>query len=238
MKIDLISDIHLEFKNFKLTTKGEILIIAGDVGPVAKINAKYKSFFKNASNNYKHVIFVSGNHEYHGSKINRAEKLIDECFKEFKNVYFLQCNKITINEYEFYGCTLWSNLLTNSWLTNDGASIENLSIKKFKDMHQKHKKWLDEQLSIPRNKNIKRIVITHYLPSLKCIHNKYKVYGKEANSFYASDCEEIVRKSDLWLFGHTHISMNIKLDNIRMICNPRGYPWETSENYIPEIIDI
>jgi predicted phosphodiesterase len=242
MLIHLISDIHLEFKNFVLNSKGYLLVIAGDLGPVAQINSKkYKEFLKNVSGNYKHVIFVPGNHEYYGTTIDNAEKMIREHAGLFPNVHRLQCEKLAIDDlYEFYGCTLWSDPKGKVWKTNDGQNIKNMTIPKFKSLHEEHKKWLEEQLSVPKkNEETKRIVVTHYLPSYKCIHEKYTSYGDISNSFYASNCDDLVDKSDIWLFGHTHTPMEIKVNDIKkMICHPKGYPWESPDIYGPKVIEI
>jgi predicted phosphodiesterase len=73
-------------------------------------------------------------------------------------------------------------------------------------------------------------VITHHLPSYKCIDEKY--HGDPKNSFYASDLDYLMEKYKInyWIHGHTHVTVYKQIFNTRVICNPRGYCNREREN--------
>lgn len=125
MKVQIVSDIHLEFHKFRkrwnfITPSAPILCILGDLCCCEKgeINKLY-SFFDEIVPHFKLIIWVPGNHEYYQNKCNGIENtknMIDKrckkiCLK-YDNVKFL--NNDTLNYphrgilYRFIGSTLWS----------------------------------------------------------------------------------------------------------------------------------
>lgn len=72
MKIQYASDLHLEFKensNFlkhhPLTVSAEVLVLAGDIGYIGDDNYSRHPFWGWASENYRQVIVIPGNHEFY-----------------------------------------------------------------------------------------------------------------------------------------------------------------------------
>jgi len=57
---------------------------------------------------------------------------------------------------------------------------------------------------------------------------------------FSSDHEKFVRKHkpDLWIHGHTHVSLDYMIKNTRVITNPKGYVNENPDfdpHYIIEV---
>jgi Icc-related predicted phosphoesterase len=48
------------------------------------------------------------------------------------------------------------------------------------------------------------------------------------NPAFASSLEDLIEKyqPELWIHGHTHVPCDYELFGTRVVCNPRGYPWE------------
>lgn len=72
MKIQYMSDLHMEFadnskylKNNELPVTGDILVLAGDTFYLNNTIAPLSRFWKWASANYRQVLLVPGNHEYY-----------------------------------------------------------------------------------------------------------------------------------------------------------------------------
>lgn len=72
MKIQYMSDLHLEFsdnsrwlKHNELPVTGEILVLAGDIFYLKDKVAPLTNFWKWVSANYRQVLIVPGNHEYY-----------------------------------------------------------------------------------------------------------------------------------------------------------------------------
>jgi predicted phosphodiesterase len=68
------------------------------------------------------------------------------------------------------------------------------------------------------------LVITHYLPSIKCIPDKYK--NDEDNDQFYSNLEHLVEKVNLWVCGHTHVPIVAHVNKTPIIINPKGNPGE------------
>ncbi len=72
MRIQYMSDLHIEFpensmflKQNEIPVTGEVLVLAGDIFYLKdKITPRAK-FWKWASENYRQVLIVPGNHEYY-----------------------------------------------------------------------------------------------------------------------------------------------------------------------------
>jgi hypothetical protein len=51
------------------------------------------------------------------------------------------------------------------------------------------------------------VVITHTLPSYKCVHPEYA--NSEWNCYFVGECEDIIidKKPKIWYYGHLNISI-------------------------------
>lgn len=135
MKVDILSDLHLDFY-FKphLTTSeniislfrqiftdnetreiGDVLIIAGDIGHYNEQNIEVLKIFQKEF--YKHIVCVLGNHDYY--LINSEAKFtfetdsfkrvkhMRELIKQEKNMYCLDGEAIDIDGIRFGGADSW-----------------------------------------------------------------------------------------------------------------------------------
>jgi len=127
MKIDYVSDLHLEFQDyhdFSKETGGDILILAGDIFTADAIRANrtdpkgrgLKKYVKTQLidglfNKYSHVLYVMGNHEhYHWLYWDSATSL-RKSLKDLgaKNVVLLDNDVFSFGDIRFLGTTLWSD---------------------------------------------------------------------------------------------------------------------------------
>lgn len=62
-----------------------------------------------------------------------------------------------------------------------------------------------------------------YLPAPSCISARFA--GDPLNPFFLCDVEALVRTRGpaLWIHGHTHDSVDVKVGATRIVCNPFGY---------------
>lgn len=223
--IQIISDIHTEFGMSLETfstffTHTDITILAGDIVDNAGDLAKYLQVVKEYST---YIIFVPGNHEfYNSSEDDDYERVCKEA-----DVFYLQKGSISMCGINFCGATLWSDVtdfaIDQMNDPHDGEWIRNA--------HRDHLSWLEN--------NIQRgdIVITHHLPSLKLIHEKYK--GDTCTSGFATNLDHLIEKCapSHWICGHTHVPFDLKIFDTRVIINPVGYPIER-KSFTKKIITI
>jgi hypothetical protein len=73
----------------------------------------------------------------------------------------------------------------------------------------------------------------------RCVSAQYK--GSPLNPFFVCDVENIIyeRTPKLWIHGHTHDSVDLKLGDTRIVCNPIGYPHERNPAFDPmKVIEV
>lgn len=80
----------------------------GDIGNPKK--ESYQDFIWEQSERFRHVLVVSGNHEYYSNEISEADKLISEICSKKPNVKYLNASTFEYKNVIFVGCTLWSNV--------------------------------------------------------------------------------------------------------------------------------
>ena len=135
MKIQLCSDLHLEFSDINIENKDNVdmLILAGDImiaqdlhdhpetvtspyAPYVQLGRRqesaqrFRDFLRRVSMEFPHVIYIAGNHEfYHGKFIDSLRVLREECAK-FSNIYFMEDDYKKIGDFLFIGSTLWTDM--------------------------------------------------------------------------------------------------------------------------------
>lgn len=119
MKIALMSDVHLEFGplDFDDQPDADVLILSGDICiakemdyPEGERAQKFMNFFKQASDKYKNVIYVMGNHEHYHGDFKYSADYLYKSLEEFPNVYLLDIGMKKIDDVTFVGGTLWTDM--------------------------------------------------------------------------------------------------------------------------------
>jgi predicted phosphohydrolase len=240
MILRYFSDLHLEFikphKLNKLIKKipidkdsiNEICILAGDIGNPYSIN--YDVFMKFISTNFKKSFVIAGNHEYYNNKktIDETTAFLKEYFNNFDNISFLDNSYEYYENYYFIGTTLWSKITDFSNEINDLYAIPNFNYIKYNELNNVCINFLNEVL---QNINTQCVIITHHVPSFSLIHQKYKTANLiNLNQWFYCDMDNFISskkdKIKCWIYGHTHTSSNIIINEIPFLCNPIGYPNE------------
>lgn len=128
MKLQYVSDLHLELvksKNvptIKPIDNNTYLALCGDIGN--PFMDTYTQFLDIHTKLYKHILIVSGNHEYYSSKSKQytmsvINDKITQIANNYNNVTYLNMGKIIINRTKFIGCTLWSDISSVSSIVED-----------------------------------------------------------------------------------------------------------------------
>lgn len=234
----IMSDLHFEWDKAttdysKLINKkvADIAVLAGDIA-----GGTYGIHFVRhlISLGYK-VLYVLGNHEFYGYKI---QDVINEWIvleDETDGLYLLDNSSVTIDGVEFFGSTFWSSLGTSSndmvidyfirqkiKGNTDFRLIEDLTPETMAVIHHESAHKLFKL--IENSEAEKKVVITHYLPSEKSVHERF--IGQHAtNLMFFTEYGQYISYSDinLWIHGHTHDMMDYNIHQTRVICYPRGY---------------
>lgn len=250
MKINLLSDLHVEFCPMPPLPGGETLFLAGDILCAAYLNKRrtdrpstlrrkwFNAFFKECCEKYERVYYIAGNHEsYHGN-IQVTHQILAEFVRQFDNVTYLNNDCVPLTEKTMlFGATMWTNLNNSDpnavWeakrVMNDfNGLIMNGSDLKFQaedsvEECQATLNCLHTALQEYPDKDF--LVMSHHTPSFLSIHPKYKDQYP-LNYAFSSDLSNLILDNPrikTWVHGHTHDTFNYTLGTCHIMCNPRGY---------------
>lgn len=127
MKINLISDLHLDFADLNLPG-GDVLILSGDICEARHLKRdmynkdmvlleherkdqrpdRYYRFFEEECSKYREVVMVMGNHEHYGFQYQKTYAHIAANLPA--NVTLLEDQTHTIDDVTFVGATLWTDM--------------------------------------------------------------------------------------------------------------------------------
>jgi hypothetical protein len=244
MKIALCSDIHLEFGALPIqnTEGADVLLLAGDIctaSGFSKFPQKdvYHQFFSEASEQFKDVIYIMGNHEhYHGDFAKTYETLQNE-LSSYANVRLLEKEVYAPDNVVFVGLTLWTDFNREDVISmnvaernmNDYRVIKNSKTSKrlnSNDTLEDHKQALAKIDEVCKQyPDLPIVVVGHHSPSKKSTKPQYE-NDVHLNGAYSSSLEEFILDRPnikLWVHGHTHHEFDYIIGETRILCNPRGY---------------
>jgi Icc-related predicted phosphoesterase len=232
-----MSDLHLEmhrddgvgFIDSLDPTGVDVLVLAGDIFSIYHGREQAEMVLNAFGDKYPHVVFVAGNHEHYGGTPTKTIEIINEIALE-AGVDFLDNSNVFNSSVEimgqrFIGGTGWfPDCVYNDkykQYMNDFRII-----KDFEPWVYKQHEALDVLLHGELLES--DIVVTHHLPSIQCIAPQYKL--SPLNAFFLSEFDDLIleKKPKLWLHGHTHTQVDLKIGPTRIVCNPHGY---ISEGY-------
>ena len=129
MRINIISDLHLEFAPLTLPG-GDVLVLAGDACEVRSLVRDHRAkagpepvarklycldFFEKECAKYEHEIYVFGNHEHYHNHLEKSHNQVREILPD--NVHLLEDETYTIEDVTFVGSTLWTDMNRGDDLT-------------------------------------------------------------------------------------------------------------------------
>lgn len=251
MKIHILSDLHNEFSRFEPhATEAAVVVLAGDTW----LGARGIEWARQAWPD-KDVVFVPGNHEYYRSEIGIENEEMARVAKAC-GVHFLNRSAAVIGGVRFLGATLWtdfrlfgeaerrhslaaaSNGLTDFRLIDYGPRT--FIPQDSAEINAADAAWLEGKLKL-EDFDGATVVVTHHLPTMRSISEHYR--KDLLSACFASNLDNLLGYSKVWVHGHTHESFDYELNGTRVICNPRGYcrlgqPPENSEFNPDLVVDV
>jgi len=245
MRIHILSDLYLEFGDFDLPrVDADVLVFAGDVH--TKLNG-IKWIKANAPTDIP-IIYIMGNHEFYGEKYPRLiEKIKIEA--EGTNIHVLENESVSINYYNIFACTLWTDMALfgdpilgglAAMAMNDYKRIRvSPSYKKLtpRDTAAEHVRSLIEMEKFLETADpSKMVVITHHAPSIRSVPERYR--NDPISAAFASNLDTFVstHQPALWIHGHIHDCQDYKIGTTRVISNPRGYVDELNPGFDSKLV--
>lgn len=230
MKIQIVSDLHLEFLNNEQVEEladkishnisVDVLILSGDICSLSsKSIDKLYTFLDVIEDSYPDIIYVLGNHEYYGTSKQEVHELGHKLGKKYNNLHILENNSLVLGDVTFYGTTLWFEETVEASLMryslNDYRYIKDFTPDVW------CRKAISYIRSIPDDSS-KKVLITHHVPHSRFVSPRY--VGNNMNCFYLTEIGKYLNKFDLVTFGHSHDSSHYQFsDRTLALSNPRGY---------------
>ncbi len=250
MRLQLVSDIHLEFgRSFNPPVTGDAIALLGDIG--YPHTTEYQTLIQGCADLYKHVFVVAGNHEYYRRQKTHdyTQELLREFCATLDNVHFLDDNAVVIDGVRFVGGTLWTHLdisngpgvvqlmtdykeIQKMALTRDGKPRKfNISWRDTAAWHAATVQYIAAQIKEAQAAGQRVVVLTHHVPTLDARTYKGSEHSS-GNPAYATDLDHMITTPVvLWAYGHTHWCCDFELNGVRVVSNPRGYPDEDTGGF-------
>lgn len=235
LKIQYVSDLHLEFpvnqkyiKKHPLQPSGDILVLSGDIIPFAVID-EYQDFFNYVADHFQTTYWLPGNHEYYHYDIATKCGVIHEKIRS--NVSLVNNISVTHNGVDILFSTLWSEIsVANQWQIE--RSLNDFHLIKFSGLsftaehyNTLHHDCLSFIKQTVYNSTAEQLVVfSHHCPTFLNYPPQYK--GDALNEAFATELYDFIESSNIayWVYGHHHCNTpDFTIGNTRLITNQLGY---------------
>jgi Icc-related predicted phosphoesterase len=245
MNIQIVSDLHLEFKQNRqwlrdnpIIAEGEVLLIAGDIIP-DKSAQLAEEFYASVSDKFPLIITTMGNHEFYGGYLDYAYPQYNE--RIGSNIFKLNNSVHIYKDVKFIVSTLWSRVSPeNKGLIrdklNDYHHIKSqnrekihISVDDTNNLHRQSLDFITEELD--KSFKGKIVVMTHHIPSFESISLDRRF--SQLREAFATNLDDLITahpQISLWVHGHAHDFSMIKLNNTTIVRNPLGYVFQNEHS--------
>lgn len=258
-KVALASDLHLDFEDINdefFEPVADVLILAGDIHEERHCKSQLFKFWSRCADNFPHVIYIPGNHEYYHGAITKADMQLERELRHFGNVHFLQNGTFQHKGVTFVAATLWTDInkgnpvsrmvidgYMNDWklIRQSDKDFMRYRPQDSEVYHKRSRRYIENELE--KYKEDPVVVATHHAPSCESITPRFKNLYHENYAYY-TNLEEMMLERQVktwWVHGHVHYPFDYELGNTRVLCNPRGYPGDRPFDlpaYRPKVFEI
>ncbi|MEK7085977.1 MAG: metallophosphoesterase [Patescibacteria group bacterium] len=240
MKIQIASDLHLEFLDNRqwiaanpLIPSGDVLLLAGDIIS-DKYRDKAENFYKSVESQFPFIISTMGNHEFYNGT---AEYAYPSYSKQMAENHAKLNNKSIVRDgVKFIVSVLWSHIPDGKYFEvlnglNDynfitkrdiGGEDVRITVDTTNKYHEISLNFIEEELQKKFDEKI--VILTHHIPSFKCLSTEFR--GDKLNNAFVSDLDEFIiahPEINLWVCGHSHDFNDTIVGKTRIVRNPLGY---------------
>lgn len=240
MKLQLLSDLHLETEEFEPEPApgAELLVLAGD------IDSSWEGLERFAGWPVP-VLFVPGNHEFDGREFTQVVPALREvCAKAGMQMLYRETAVLTGADgrrMRFVATPRWSDFDLFGVKERERAMraavyfMRIMGAQRYgrpfdeqamRDEGLACRDWLEAALAEPSTGRWDAtVVLTHFAPSLRSADPRYGERAGTASFCNADD--DLLPRADLWLHGHLHCRHDYLVERAgcrptRVVCQARG----------------
>lgn len=254
MNIQLLSDLHLEANPDFVATPApgaDLLVLAGDVGSYqtrrdGSVMAEPDWGLQRFSPLPQYagwpvpVLFLPGNHEYDALDVDDAHRELRRTCERLGMVW-LERETLVLDGVRFVGTTLWSDYDALGQEQRDKAfRAANFYLGKMagqrhgqlfdaaamRELGLECQHWLREALAQPFQGPT--VAVTHFAPTLHSVDPRYGLSPGTAG--FCNALDELLPLADLWLHGHLHHALDLRVGRCRIVANPLGYAHKNEQD--------
>lgn len=239
MKLQLASDLHLEFSENRkwlrsnpLIAQADTLILAGDTVPFAFME-KADFFYDQISGDFDKVITICGNHEFYKGDVGILSPSYRKMIRD--NIYVINNQTLELDNVYFICSTLWTdvpaikqrevNEIMNDYRLirykrNEGR--ENFSVEDMLALYHESLDFIKEELIKHQGDQV--VVITHHVPVYQTMPKTYR--ESILRYCYGNDLSTLIEENPqikLWVNGHCHYPDRTQIKETLLYRNPLGY---------------
>ena len=241
LRIQYVSDLHLEFpqnrawlEEHPLEVAGDVLLIAGDTAYLDTPKSgqdpysRY-SFWDWAAEHYRQVIVCFGNHDFYGY-YDLATMPDGYCKQIRPNIHAYYNAVVHFDDVDIIVSTLWSYIEPcYAYITERGVSDfyrikydgHRLNSDNFNQEHEKCLRFVKRAVAESQART--KIVLTHHVPTQLCTAEEFR--DSDINGAFTVELGDYIADSgiDYWIYGHSHHNIDTQIGKTKITSNQLDY---------------
>lgn len=228
-----------------------VLVLAGDISSNQR---QLVDFLQTVETRFRHVVYVPGNHEYYRHDLTEYAMALRASIQEATHRTTAAIDEVVTVDADglrFIAGTLWADGgLSAEEERHVGDGLADFYVIRLDgrpytvaDMQARHARdsaAFERLLGVPRDRPV--VAVSHHMPSRLLCHPRF---GTQVNGGFAGRCDRLLCGAlapTLWVHGHTHDTLDQRLGDTRIVCNPSGYRRETRQSafndYGPKFVEL
>ncbi|MBW2416870.1 MAG: metallophosphoesterase, partial [Deltaproteobacteria bacterium] len=182
---------------------------------------------------YPQVVYVTGNHEYYHSHPADVHRDLRALCAELPNFSWMQNDLVEVAGLRVAGTTLW--------FRDEAANRDFESRMSDFALIQGFKPWVYDENEralefLKAEAPHADVVVTHHLPSWLSVTERFT--EDPLNRFFVCEIDDLIERAQppLWIHGHTHESIDTRVGETRILCNPCGYTPDRNPDFQPKLV--
>lgn len=227
--------------------KANYLILAGDITNLSDHYHRLRDFLELRCKEYKRVFYLAGNREFPNKGTHTVEIGLQRAreLQRLKSMngklQFMNRDRVDVHEngttVSILGCTLWSTIREFQYQNFRKTALEGIpgnTIIEHNKRFEKDFKWLKAEVAKIRaekdGKERKILIATHHPPFIRGGSRDTDTIGRKMTDTYTMYSNDILGgygfeglgAGDMWVYGHTHRTNDLLIDDVKVYSNQRG----------------